>query len=186
MVVIDATMLLLMLRPDTAVPSRPNVFGDRRRQSINLVQQLDKAKTKIIIPTPALGEALVKAGAEGSQQIIEHLQRYSVFGIEPFYTRAAVEIAAMSRDAFDGGNKRGKSTATWAKVKYDRQIVAIAKVQAATTIYSDDGDIRTLAARAKINVVTLAELPLPPEAQLDLELRHAGDEIAKDEIAEAP
>ncbi|CCV04481.1 conserved hypothetical protein [Mesorhizobium metallidurans STM 2683] len=177
MVVIDATTLLLMLRPDTPVPRGPNgVPIDRPKDRIDyLVQQLDKAKAKIVIPTPALGEALVKAGAAATQQIIDHLQRYSVFSIEPFDTRAAIEVAAMSREAMGSGNKRGGSGATWAKVKYDRQIVAIAKVNGATTIYSDDGDIATLGKRAKINVIGLAELPLPPQkAQLDL-LEHAAD-----------
>jgi hypothetical protein len=175
MVVIDATTLLLMLRPGTPVPRGPGgVEIDRPKERIDhLVQQLDKAKTKIIVPTPALGEALVRAGAAASQQIVEHLQRYSVFAIEPFDTRASIEVAAMSREALAKGNKRGKSDATWAKVKYDRQIIAIAKVHGATTIYSDDGDIETLGKRAKINVVSLADLPLPPQkAQLDL-LEHA-------------
>jgi len=178
MVVIDATTLLLMLRPGTPVPNGPDgVPIDRPKERVEyLVQQLDKAKTKIIIPTPALGEALVRAGAAASQQIVEHLQRYSVFSIEPFDTRAAIEIAAMSREAIARGNKKGDSKATWAKVKYDRQIVAIAKVHGATTIYSDDGDIETLGKRAKINVVGLAALPLPPEkAQLDLKLEPAAD-----------
>lgn len=190
MVVTDATMLLLLLRPDTPVPAGPDgVKIDRPKERIDyLVQQLDKAKVKIIIPTPVLAEALVRAGAEGSQRIVEQLQRYAVFAIEPFDTRASVELAAMSRDALSGGNKRGGSTATWAKVKFDRQIVAIAKVHGATTIYSDDGDIKTLAQRASINVVGLKDLPLPPQkAQLDLELRPIGDDVAKDETAtEAP
>jgi predicted nucleic acid-binding protein len=170
MVVIDATMLLLMLRPGTSVPGGPDGLPiSRPKERIDyLVQQLDKAKTKIIIPTPALGEALVRAGAEASQQIVEHLQRYSVFSIEPFDTRASIEVAAMSREANAQGNKRGKSDDTWAKVKYDRQIVAIAKVHGATTIYSDDEHIGTLGKRAKINVTGLADLTLPPQkAQLD-------------------
>ena len=136
----------------------------------------------------ALGDALVKAGAAASQQIVDHLQRYSVFSIEAFDTRGAVEVAAMSREALVKGNKRGKSDATWAKVKYDRQIVAIAKVHGATTIYSDDGDIATLGRRAKIEVVSLAELPLPPQkAQLDLlehvseRFRAIGEELGEDE-----
>lgn len=177
MVVIDATTLLLMLRPDTLVPNGADGFPiDRPRDRIEyLVQQLDKAKTKIIIPTPALSEALVRAGAAATQQVVDHLQRYSVFSIEAFDTRAAIEVAAMSREALGSGSKRGSSIATWAKVKYDRQIVAIAKVNGATTIYSDDGDIATLAKRAKINVIGLADLPLPPQkAQLDL-LEHAAD-----------
>jgi len=178
MVVIDATTLLLMLRPGTPVPAGPDGIPiDRPKERIEyLVQQLDKAKTKIIIPTRALGEALVRAGAEASQQIVEYLQRFSVFSIEPFDTRAAIEMAAMSREALAKGKKRGVSDATWAKVKYDRQIVAIAKVHGATTIYSHDGDIATLGRRAKINVISLAGLPLPPQkAQLDW-LEHSTDE----------
>jgi predicted nucleic acid-binding protein len=190
MVVIDATTLLLMLRPGTPVPNGPNGLPiDQPKERIEyLVQRLNNAKTKIIIPTPALSEALVRAGAVASQQIVDHLQRYSVFSIESFDTRAALEVAAMSREALVKGKKRGASDATWAKVKYDRQIVAIAKVHGATTIYSDDGDIAVLGKRAKIEVVGLADLPLPPQkAQLDL-LEHAaemsraaGDDIGEDQ-----
>lgn len=112
MVVIDATMLLLMLRPGTPVPSGPNGLPvDRPKGRIEyLVQQLDKAKTKIIVPTPALGEALVRAGAAATQKIVDHLQKFAVFSIEPFDTRAAIEVAAMSREALAKGNKRGVQT----------------------------------------------------------------------------
>jgi hypothetical protein len=171
MVVIDATFLLLMLRPGTPVPVGANGRPvDRPKERIeHLVEHLGKARTRILIPTPALSEALVRAGAAASQLIVDHLQRYSVFQIEPFDTRAAIEVAAMTRGALARGRKRENPAATWAKVKYDRQIVAIAKVAGATTIYSDDGDIRTIANEAKIAVVGIAELPLPPEdAQLDL------------------
>lgn len=118
---------------------------------------------------------LVRAGAAATQQIVERLQKSSVFTIEGFDTRAAIEVAAMSRDALKSGGKRGKSTGPWAKVKYDRQIVAIAKVNGATAIYSDDGDIKALGKQVKINVISLAELSLPPQdAQLDL-LKHDTD-----------
>jgi nicotinamidase-related amidase len=184
MVVIDATNLLLMLRPDTPVPAGPDgVPIEKAKERIEyLVQQLSKEQIKVIIPTPALSEALVRAGASASQQIVEHLQKYSVFRIEPFDSRAAIEVAAMTRDALKAGKKRGDSSATWAKVKYDRQIVAIAKVAGATTIYSDDKHLAALARAAKIEVVLLADLPLPPEdAQLTLELTNAGDEVAQDQ-----
>ena len=51
----DSSDLLLMLRPDTPVPAGPDgVPIDKPKERIDyLVQQLDKAKTKIIIPTPA-------------------------------------------------------------------------------------------------------------------------------------
>jgi predicted nucleic acid-binding protein len=170
---LDATMLLLMLRPGTPVPAGPGgVPIDRPKDRIDhLVNELDKANTKLIIPTPALSEALVSAGAEASQKIVDELTKWSVFQIAPFDTRAAIEVAAMTRAARGKGRKRGASNAPWAKIKYDRQIVAIAKVAGATTIYSDDSDIRAIAAEAKIAVKGLADLPLPPQsAQAELNL----------------
>jgi predicted nucleic acid-binding protein len=133
---------------------------------------LEKEKTKIIVPTPALSEILVRAGSEASDKIIEHLQRFSVFRIEPFDTRAAIEVAAMTRELLDSRQrKRGTSNATWTKIKFDRQIVAIAKVHRATAIYSDDEDVQKIAGRAKIKAFGLTDLELPPEdAQLTFAL----------------
>jgi predicted nucleic acid-binding protein len=192
MVVIDATTLLLMLRPDTPVPAGPDgVPVEKPKERIDyLVQQLSSAKTQIIIPTPALSEALVSAGAAASQQIVEHLQKYQVFRIEPFDTKAAIEVAAMTRKAKAGGDKRGGVSASWAKVKYDRQIVAIAKVSGATTIYSDDEDVATLSRVENIEVMGVADLPLPPEdAQLKMAFpapttNPTGDEIDDEEAQE--
>lgn len=171
MVVIDTTTLLLLLRPETPIPNGPDGLPiDRPKERIEyLVSQLDKAREKVIIPTPALSEALIRAGVAGSQEMIERLQKYAVIRIEPFDLRASIEVAAMSREALANGKKRGQSNATWAKVKYDRQIVAIAKVNGASTIYSDDQDVKTLGMRAKIKVVSVGDLPLPPEkAQMDM------------------
>jgi predicted nucleic acid-binding protein len=164
MVVIDATMLLLMLRPGTPVPPGPDgIRIDRPKDRIEyLLAGLEKDNAKLVIPTPALSEVLVRAGAAASQQIVDELTKWSVFQIFPFDTRAAIEVAAMTRGAMSKGNKRGNSAATWAKIKYDRQIVAIAKVAGATTIYSDDADIRSIAGEAQIEVKGLIDLPLPP------------------------
>jgi len=67
------------------------------------------------------------------------------------------------------------SNATWAKLKYDRRIVATAVVTQSSVIYSDDKHIRTLAKRAKIEVIRLADLPLPPEDAQKLGLEAPGD-----------
>jgi hypothetical protein len=185
MVAIDATMLLLMLRPGTPVPAGPGgVPVDRPKDRIDhLVNELDRANAKLIIPTPALSEALVYAGADASQKIVDELTKWSVFQIAPFDTRAAIELAAMARAAL-GRRKRADSTATYAKLKYDRQIVAIA-VNGAATIYSDDGDVRAIAGEVGIEVKTLADLPLPPQnPQRELTLpmptgRNVGELIAE-------
>ncbi len=179
MVVIDATMLMPLLRPDIPVPGGPSGAPiEKAKERIDhLVKELERDKTKIIVPTPVLSEILVRAGAEASGKIIEHLQKFAVFRIEPFDTRAAIEVAAMTRELLDSRQrKRGTSNSTWTKIKFDRQIVAIAKVHNVTTIYSDDDDIRQIASRAKIKVIGLADLPLPPEdAQLSFVLTGEAD-----------
>jgi predicted nucleic acid-binding protein len=134
-----------------------------------LVTELEKKKEKIIVPTPALSELLVRAGAAGPAYL-EILNKSAAFKIVDFDQRAAVEVAAATREAIDAGDKKGGAAGSWAKVKFDRQIIAIAKVEGASTIYSDDGDIARFAKSCGIAVFRVGDLPLPPEdAQQSLE-----------------
>jgi predicted nucleic acid-binding protein len=189
MVVLDAATLLLLVRPDVGVPldSNGKPVSHARERLAHLVKQLEKSRTKILVPTPALSEVLVRAGNKAAQ-IAQVLQNASVVEIAPFDTMAAVEVAMMTREAIDAGDKRGGVDGTWAKVKYDRQIVAIAKVKGAHTIYTDDGDIRKFAATAGIVVTGIADLPLPPEsAQMEMPLApppSEADEIEEDASAD--
>lgn len=116
-----------------------------------------------MVSTPALAEALVRTSAPEARRIVDEINRLAVFRIAAFDARAALEVAAMSREA----KKRAKAdaAATWAKLKYDRQIVAIAKVNGAAILYSDDHDLRALARSHGLKVVGLADLPLPPELE---------------------
>lgn len=61
------------------------------------------------------------------------------------------------------GDKREGLQADWTKIKFDRQIVAIALVVNATEIISDDGDIAAVGERWNIPVTSIEELPLPSE-----------------------
>lgn len=153
-----------MIRPETPVPADPNGAAiDQVSERIkHLIETLGKSHTKVIIPAPVLSEALILETPQNSQAIIERIQKSSAFQISPFDTPAALELAAMSRNAVRKGNKKENPDATWAKLKFDRQIVAIAKVCGATAIYSDDGDIRTISkSNSRIPVISLSELPLP-------------------------
>ena len=132
---------------------------------------LSDAGEIVIIPTPALSEALVRADPAAALRIIAELQKHAVFKIESFDSLAAIELATMTRDSLRRGRKKGDSAATWAKLKFDQQIVAIARVHQARVIYSDDGDIRAIAKRVGIDVIGVADLQLPPEsAQMGFEL----------------
>ena len=71
----------------------------------------------------------------------------------------------MTRDAIRRlGNKRAGSTKTWQQVKFDRQIIAIAKVNGATTIYSDDYDLATFATGVGVTTIRISQLPIPKQA----------------------
>ncbi len=77
----------------------------------------------------------------------------------------------MTRTALNAGDKRSGESAPWVKIKYDRQIVAIAKLAQADTIYTDDEGLRGFAEAQGLRVIKLAELPLPAKrAQFEMDL----------------
>jgi predicted nucleic acid-binding protein len=172
-VVFDATMLLLLLRPGVRAPidpatGRPVEYAEERISQ--LVSDLEKARVKIVVPAPALSELLVHAGNLGPK-LVEQLTRSAAFKLAPFDVLAAVEVAEMTRTAIAAGDKRSGAAGTWAKVKYDRQLVGIAKVCRADILYTDDEDLRKFAESQSVKVIRLAELPLPAErAQAELDL----------------
>ena len=131
MVVFDTTVLLPILWPGAPIPIHPQTGKpvERFRDRIDhLVARLEQNRTKIIIPTPVLSEILVRAGTAGPDYLAQ-INAKAVFRTVAFDERAAVEVAAMTRKALDASDKRGGVDGTWNKIKYDRQIVAIAKVE---------------------------------------------------------
>ena len=166
MVSMDAGFLGLLLHPAAKPPNDPATKKPlvRARERIEkLVEDLDAANERIILPTPALCEFLVLAENDG-QQYLSELTNLPGFYIRPFDQMAAIELVAMELLARGKGGKRfpASPNTPWQKVKFDRQIIAIAKVHQAHTIYSDDGDMRVIAENSGIKVIPCWELPLPP------------------------
>ena len=145
----------------------PHLSGERRTKLDYLIEELQRKRTKILIPTPALTELMVRAGkARGA--IHQKLSGKSAFQITPFDSRAAMECALLLEEALD---TRGKMQIPKSKIKFDWQIVAIAASHDATVIYSDDGDIARYGKRANLSVIRTNDLPLPASAlQSSLEL----------------
>jgi hypothetical protein len=81
------------------------------------------------------------------------------FQLLPFDSRAAIEAAELIAKV--KSEQRSQPWDTWAKVKFDVQITAIARAESATVIYSDDQDIENHGKRVKIPVVRICDLPLP-------------------------
>jgi predicted nucleic acid-binding protein len=167
-VVFDNTVLCLLLHPEAEIPNDPVTdtpverAQDRMRY---LVEQLREAGTRILIPAPVLAEFLTFADAEYLTEINQNMW----FEIAPFDQRAAVEAAIALRRALASGQGKKLGLAdTWQKIKIDRQLVAIAKVNDAAPIYTSDSAVVRLAKDAGIEVVHLADLPIPPEPEPEL------------------
>lgn len=132
-----------------------------------LIRKLQKNRSRVVIPAPALSALLVHAGPAVNEYVAKLNQ--TPFSVAPFDTRAAIECAEAIRKFGLKGKGQGNSRA---KVKFDRQIVAIAQVVRAETIYSDDADIHNYAQKAGIKVVRSHELEVDPEdrqCKLDLD-----------------
>lgn len=150
MVVFDAGILISLLTPRTTE-------RHKKERLEFLVRNLHQTRTKILIPTPALSELLVHA-----PELADGFSRSSGFEVVPFDQRAAIECSISIRAALSSGNKKGKQNAAWSKVKFDHQIVAIARSRLATCIYSDDKGLRNFARSIGISAVSPDELPEDP------------------------
>ena len=152
-VVFDASILIDLFSKRLSI--------DRKARLDHLVDSLKKRRTKVMIPTPALAEFLVKAGsARGAY--LQELSDSAAFTIESFDQRAAVECALLLEEAWASEQKR---KVNHTKFKFDWQIVAIAASRRATAIYSDDSDIAKAASRVNIPVYSINALPIPSSAQ---------------------
>ena len=176
MVVFDANFLIFFLDSKIKGGVGSNLRID------HLVATIQKTGDRIIVPTPALSELLVRADAAGPQYLAI-IARTKYFRVVEFGQRAAVEAAALTREAIANGSKRGATPdSDWAKVKFDRQIVAIARVEGAKSIYTNDLQLATHARVADLEAISLDELPepsVPPQLELRLdpiETEHPDDD----------
>ncbi len=156
MVAFDSTFLTFLFVPNAKCET------DRAKDRIDyLIGSLHSSGERIVIPSPALAELLIGVG-HSRRPVLHELNHSPKFLIAPFDTKAALELALLAETARKPGKKKGDSGGTWAKVKFDWQIVAIAKTQNVKTIYSEDADIKKLAVLVNITVKSIADLPLPP------------------------
>jgi len=176
MVVFDTSILLLVLDPNAKPPDDPETRQplDKAAKRIeHLIEKLTADKERIVIPTPVLSEVLVHAG-DAMQPYLDTLNGQAAFRIAPFDQKAAIEAALAMSDAIKRGGRRvdaANPDATVTKIKFDRQIVAIAKAEGAHAVYSDDADVHGYARHAGLDAYRTADLDLPPEdpqASLDL------------------
>ncbi|MEJ5367882.1 MAG: hypothetical protein WHT08_06155 [Bryobacteraceae bacterium] len=157
MVAFDSTILSVLLFPDAKMQGVD--FARERVQA--LIQELDAAREQILIPAPALCEVLVTEGTD-PQTVLTELRANALIRIGEFDERAAVELAMRLREAARRGDPKEGLSITKSVMKFDRQIVAIALVQNARILYSDDAGVQRFAAGCSLPVKGIADLPVPP------------------------
>jgi len=162
-VVFDTNLAIMLIRPDAMVAKDAEgvMISHAKERVDGLLAQLAADRTKIVIPTPVLAEVLVRSDEDERAALIARFTRSASFRVEAFDERAAMELADIEKTAIDGGDKRGGVQGPWTKIRFDRQIVAIARVAGADTIYTDDGDLAKHALNRGIRTVGIGSLDIP-------------------------
>ena len=168
---VDTNFLAMLLHPGVKPPLDPatGLPLDRLPARMSgITDTWNQRGDRLIVPTPALAEFLVLAGADGNSYLSE-LNNLTHVYIRPFDLRSAIELASMEINARLTGSKRAPAPndAPWQKVKVDRQIVAIAKVANCDAMYTDDANVRALALGEGMRVTSSWELT-PQAAPQDL------------------
>jgi predicted nucleic acid-binding protein len=193
MITVDSTFLSLLLHPTAKAPKDPQTGKPIERLTDRLdflVEGWSTDREKVIIPTPVLSEFLILADKEGADYLTL-IDRSANFRVRAFDERAAVELAAVYVNANASKSKAAKkregAIGTWAKIKFDRQIVAIAKVNETDAIYTDDENLTKFAEQNGLTVVHTWQLPLPPPKPLRLPgMEEEGEEAQNIEPTIAP
>lgn len=162
---VDATFLLYFFAPvgsvGTPLDSNDNPIEFAKERVAALVTDLEKTRATIIVGTPALSEISVRAGVQAAQGWIAIMNKSAHFRIVPFDIKSAIEVSVMAGHAVRGEDGQGATAETYAKLKYDRQIVAIAHTEGATLFYTDDQRQKNLAQRLGMTVRGLVDCPVP-------------------------
>lgn len=166
--VVDSSALVLLINPAANPPDDPatNQPVTQAQERVEHFLSTLAAADTLIVPTPVLAEALVRA-EDGAPGLLAALSDRARIRVKPFGEAAAVETALMTREAIQAGDKRAGSKQAWQKVKVDRQVIAIARVERATSIYADDLGLVAYAKLLGMDVFSTWDLKLPePETNL--------------------
>lgn len=155
MIAFDTSFLTMLFLPG----ARHEIKNAYERINF-LISETHATGERILVPTPVLSELLVQSG-NAREKIIEEITRSSKFLLAPFDIPCAIELGLMTDAAYTSGDKKSGAQGPYIKVKFDRQIVATAKVHGARILYSDDGDVRAICEREKLKCQSVADIELP-------------------------
>lgn len=163
---VDSSVLTFIVNPSARSPDDPATGRpvECAKERVEFLIQNLKHDDTMIIATPVLAEIMVQAGSAVADivSLIDSMARVKIL---PFDRRSAYELAAMTNEAYAAGDKKSGSLEPWAKVKHDRQIIAVARVAGAEKLYTDDEKMAKFARKIGMETISTWELPLPEKAE---------------------
>jgi predicted nucleic acid-binding protein len=126
-----------------------------------LIDETKKSRGRLVIPAPAFSEFSVYAKPEEIRLLLEE----RIFRIAPFDTRAALECGAIFKAWLAGQPKKSLESKdkdpSKPKIKFDLQIISIAKITDTTLLITNDRQLKTLAAQYGIHARPVEDIALP-------------------------
>jgi predicted nucleic acid-binding protein len=148
--IIDANVLVALFKKNTGDDDRVRIDG--------MLTDARIARSRIIIPSPALSEFAAKA----HQDEMDFILGNRIFLVSSFDAKAAIVCGDMLRTWAAGllDDKKDRH-----KAKFDMQILAIAKSVGASRLVTSDNGLRSKAVRENILSIGIRELPIPDSAK---------------------
>lgn len=161
-VAMDNTFLSLLWNPASKPTPNP-VTGQpvtHYKQRIEaLIDTHSKRGDVVLIPTPCFAELL--CAVPDLEKAVNDISASVAYEVAPFDARASIDLAQAIRKAKNDGSKHSGSDAGWQKVKFDRQIAAIARANGAEIFYTDDDNQAKFAQMLDLKVIHTWDLDLP-------------------------
>lgn len=107
------------------------------------------------------------------------IRRRAVFEIARYDDPESIELVEHWLKFGDGKKLKVGTHETWAKLRYDRQIAAIAVTRRVECIYSTEADLEKYADELGIKYRNLSHLALPPSEQQELHRQEVQPEPIK-------
>lgn len=146
-------------------PCTGEVISDPQKRAEALIDHIDSLGGAVLIPTPVLAEFLVGIDKNQHQAYINLIKSLSCFEIVSFDEIAAIECAQMPSLK---ELKQMMSADTTTKVKFDRQIISIAKSTGVKEVWTHDKGVYSRCQTLGITAKSLADItPLPEQFGID-------------------
>lgn len=147
-------------------PENGSEISDPKLRIEALIDMVESCGGLIIIPTPVLAEYLVGIDKNDHQNQLGLIQRKSCFEIASFDEIAAIECAQMPSIK---ELKAMMKSDTANKVKFDRQIISIAKSLNVDEIWTHDIGVFKRCKEMGMTVKSLADIePAPSQFLIDM------------------